>query len=136
SGSSCGRALYFAPVGLSHAVPRGGTTEETPMQTPQMPLFYDTYEDAIRDCVTALGGNKAVGNMLWPALPADEAGRKLAHCLNPEKREKLDLGELRLIRRAARQAGVHILAHYEARDAGYTEPQPLNPEDEAAQLQR
>src|SRR5690606_22268967 len=97
---------------------------------------YDTYEDAIRDCVTALGGNKAVGNMLWPALPADEAGRKLAHCLNPEKREKLDLGELRLIRRAARQAGVHILAHYEARDAGYTEPQPLNPEDEAAQLQR
>jgi len=106
------------------------------MQTPQMPLFYDTYEDAIRDCVTALGGNKAVGNMLWPALPADEAGRKLAHCLNPEKREKLDLGELRLIRRAARQAGVHILAHYEARDAGYTEPQPLNPEDEAAQLQR
>lgn len=106
------------------------------MQTPQMPLFYDTYEDAIRDCVTALGGNKAVGNMLWPALPADEAGRKLAHCLNPEKREKLDLGELRLIRREARKAGVHILAHYEARDAGYTEPQPLNPEDEAAQLQR
>lgn len=106
------------------------------MQTPQMPLFYDTYEDAIRDCVTALGGNKAVGNVLWPALPADEAGRKLAHCLNPEKREKLDLGELRLIRREARKAGVHILAHYEARDAGYTEPQPLNPEDEAAQLQR
>lgn len=106
------------------------------MQAPQIPLFYDSYEDAIRDCVTALGGNKAVGNMLWPALPADEAGRKLAHCLNSEKREKLDLGELRLIRRAARQAGVHILAHYEARDAGYTEPQPLNPEDEAAQLQR
>ena len=102
----------------------------------QIPLFYDTYEDAIRDCVTALGGNKKVGSMLWPAMPADEAGRKLAHCLNSEKREKLDLGELRLIRRAARQAGVHILAHYEARDAGYTEPQPVNPEDEAAQLQK
>ena len=102
----------------------------------QILLFYDTYEDAIRDCVTALGGNKKVGVMLWPALPADEAGRKLAHCLNSEKREKLDLGELRLIRRSARQAGVHILAHYEARDAGYTEPQPLNPEDEAAQLRR
>lgn len=106
------------------------------MGNAQIPLFYDTYEDAIRDCVTALGGNKKVGSLLWPALPADEAGRKLAHCLNPEKREKLDLGELRLIRRAARQAGVHILAHYEARDAGYTEPQPINPEDEAAQLRR
>lgn len=102
----------------------------------QIPLFYDSYEDAIRDCVTALGGNKRVGSMLWPAMPADEAGRKLSHCLNSDKREKLDLGELRLIRREARKAGVHILAHYEARDAGYTEPQPLNPEDEAAQLQR
>ncbi len=102
----------------------------------QIPLFYDTYEDAIRDCVTALGGNKRVGSMLWPAMPVDEAGRKLAHCLNAEKREKLDLGELRLIRREARKAGIHILAHYEARDAGYSEPMPLNPEDEGAQLKR
>lgn len=106
------------------------------MNQPQIPLFYDTYEDAIRDTITALGGNKIVGSMLWPALPVDEAGRKLAHCLNAEKREKLDLGELRLIRREARKSGIHILAHYEARDAGYTEPQPVNPEDEAAQLQR
>ncbi len=101
-----------------------------------MPLFYDTYEDAVRDCVTALGGLKRVGNLLWPAMPADDAGRKLAACLNADKREKLDLGELRLIRREARKAGVHILMHYEARDAGYTEPTPMNPEDEAAQLQR
>lgn len=102
----------------------------------QSQLFYDTYEDAIRDCVLALGGMKQVGNMLWPAMPADDAGRKLAHCLNTDKREKLDLGELALIRREARKVGVHILAHYEARDAGYADPQPLNPEDEAAQLQR
>lgn len=106
------------------------------MDTAQIPLFYDTYEDAIRDCVTALGGFKKVGAMLWPAMPADDAGRKLSACLNTDKREKLDLGELRLIRREARKVGVHVLAHYEARDAGYTEPQPLNPEDEAAQLQR
>lgn len=106
------------------------------MQTPQIPLFYDTYEDAIRDTITALGGNKKVGNLLWPALPVDEAGRKLAHCLLADKREKLALGELRLIRQEARKVGVHILAHYEARDAGYSEPVPLNPEDEAAQLQR
>lgn len=106
------------------------------METPQIPLFYDTYEDAIRDTVTALGGNKKVGSLLWPAMPVDEAGRKLSHCLNADNRAKLDLGELQMIRREARKAGVHILAHYEARDAGYTEPQALNPEDEAAQLQR
>lgn len=106
------------------------------MNQPQIPLFYETYEDAIRDTITALGGNKSVGNLLWPTMPADEAGRRLAHCLLAEKRDKLSPGELQLIRRTARKAGIHILAHYEARDAGYTEPQPLNPEDEAAQLQR
>ena len=106
------------------------------MTTLQIPLFYDTYEDAIRDCVMALGGFKKVGAMLWPAMPADDAGRKLAHCLNAEKREKLDLGELALIRKAARQAGVHVLAAYEMREAGYCDPQPLSVEDEAAQLHR
>lgn len=106
------------------------------MTTPQIPLFYDTYEDAIRDCVMALGGMKRVGSMLWPAMPADDAGRKLAHCLDLDKREKLSLGELSLIRKSARQAGVHALAAYEMRDAGYADPQPLAPEDEAAQLQR
>lgn len=104
--------------------------------TMQPSLFHESYEDAIRDTVCALGGNKAVGSMLWPAMLADEAGKKLADTLNRDKREKLSLGELQLIRREARKAGVHILASYENRDAGYVEPQPLAPEDEAAQLQR
>ncbi|MGO1069300.1 hypothetical protein [Lysobacter sp. CA199] len=106
------------------------------MPSAQIPLFYDSYEDAIRSTVVALGGLKKVGALLWPAMPADDAGRKLAHCLNTEKREKIDLGELALLRKAARQAGVHILAAHEMREAGYAEPQPLAPEDEAAQLQR
>lgn len=106
------------------------------MNVMQSSLFHDTYEDAIRDAVMSLGGFKRVGATLWPAMPADDAGRKLAHCLNTDKREKLDLGELQLIRREARKVGVHILASYEMRDAGYADPQPVNPEDEAAQLQR
>lgn len=97
---------------------------------------YESYEDAIRDTVTALGGLKKVGAMLWPAMPADEAGRKLSACLNAEKREKLDLGELRLIRRTARAQGIHTLMFYEARDSGYAEPTPVTPEDENAQLMR
>lgn len=102
----------------------------------QLPMFYESYEDAIRDTITGLGGMKQVGNMLWPALPVDDAGRRLAHCLNSEKREKLSPGELQLIRRAARKVGIHILAFYECRDAGYAEPTPVNPADEAAQLQK
>lgn len=102
----------------------------------QLPMFYESYDDAIRDTVMGLGGMKIVGNMLWPALPVDDAGRKLSHCLNSEKREKLSPGELQLIRRAGRKAGIHILAFYEARDAGYTEPTPTCPENEQAELQR
>jgi hypothetical protein len=101
-----------------------------------MPLFFESYEDAIHATVAALGGFKRVGALLWPTKPADDAGRQLAACLNPDKRETLDPGELALIRREARKAGVHILASYEARDAGYAEPQPLSVEDESAQLRR
>ena len=44
--------------------------------------------------------------------------------------------QLAYIRRRARQEGVHILAAFEMRDAGYADPMPITPEDEAAQLQR
>jgi hypothetical protein len=104
--------------------------------TMQPALFHESYEDALRDTALALGGNKAVGAALWPAMLADDAGKKLADCLNRDKREKLSLGELALIRRMARKGGVHILASYEMRDAGYADPLPIAPEDEAAQLQR
>lgn len=114
---------------LSHGVGMNETTL-------QIPLFCDSYEDAIRATASAIGGLKATGVALWPTLPADEAGRKLAACLDRDKREKLSLDELRSIRRMAREKGVHILASYEARDAGYADPQPITPEDEAAQLQR
>lgn len=102
----------------------------------QQGLFQETYEDAIRDTVSALGGFKKVGNMLWPTIPADDAGRKLANCLNTDKREKLCVNELRYIRVEARKAGVHILANFEMRDSGYAPPQPLEPEDERAALMR
>jgi hypothetical protein len=106
------------------------------MTPQQIPLFFDTYEAAIRSAVDAIGGLKVVGSMLWPTKEPDEAGRTLAACLNPEKREKLDLNELRMIRREARKRGIHVLAAYEARDAGYADPQPVEPEDERARLMR
>lgn len=104
--------------------------------TPQIPLFIDDYNDAVRHAVEGLGGFKKVGSDLKPDLSVDAAGRWLADCLNPDKREKLSLTELAYIRKAARQAGIHVLIAFEAREAGYAEPQPMAPEDEAAQLQR
>lgn len=102
----------------------------------QIPLFVEDYYEAIRATVQALGGFKPVGHDLKPDLAPDAAGRWLADCCNPEKREKLSPTELAYIRRRARAARVHILAAYEMRDAGYAEPQPVEPEDERAALMR
>jgi hypothetical protein len=104
--------------------------------TDQIPLFIDTYDEAIRHTVNALGGMKRVGVELWPDKSADAAGRRLADCLNGDKPDRLNPSELALIRRKARAAGIHVLAAYEARDAGYADPQPIEPEDERAALMR
>ena len=104
--------------------------------TDQIPLFVEDYYEAIRATVQGLGGFKRVGADMKPDLAVDAAGRWLADCCNPEKREKLSPTELAYLRRRARQAGVHVLAAFEMRDAGYGDPLPLEPEDERAALQR
>jgi len=104
--------------------------------TDQIPLFVDDYYAAIRAAIEGMGGFKRVGHTLKPDLTVDAAGRWLADCCNPDKREKLSLTELAYIRKTARQHGIHVLTAYELQDAGYAAPQPLNPEDEAAKLQR
>ena len=102
----------------------------------QIPMFVDDLNEAIRATVNALGGMKKVGVELRPEKSAVDAGKWLADCLNTSKRDRLDPDQLAYIRRKARAAGCHILAAFEAQDAGYAPPQPIAPEDEAAQLQR
>lgn len=102
----------------------------------QIPLFVEDYDEAIRATVQALGGFKRVGADMKPDLGVEAAGRWLSDCCNPGRRERLTPSELAYLRRRARQAGVHVLAAFEMRDAGYAEPQPVEPEDERAALQR
>lgn len=102
----------------------------------QIPMFVEDLSEAIRATVNALGGMKVVGVELRPEKSAVDAGKWLADCLNPAKRDRLDPEQLAFIRRKARAAGCHILASFEMREAGYAEPVPIAPEDEAAQLQR
>jgi len=104
--------------------------------TDQQTLFCDSYRDALLAAIVALGGFKVAGAMLWPSKDVTEAGDTLAKCLNPKKREKLAPEDVGLIRRECRKRNIHVLATWEMRDAGYAEPQPLEPEDERAALQR
>lgn len=102
----------------------------------QVPLFVEDYNEAIRAAVQALGGFKRVGSDLRPDIAVDAAGRWLADCINPDKREVLPPSALAFIRRRARENGCHVLAAFEALDAGYAPPVAIEPEDERAALMR
>lgn len=102
----------------------------------QLPLIVEDYLDAIRATVQALGGAKRIGSDMKPDLSVEAAGRWLSDCCNPDRRERLSPSELAYIRKRARVAGVHILATFEMRDAGYADPTPVEPEDQRAALQR
>ncbi|MFK2904559.1 hypothetical protein ISP17_11335 [Dyella ginsengisoli] len=100
-------------------------------------MFVDDLNEALSATINALGGKKVVGALLrGESVDPTVAGKWLADCLNPSKRERLDPEQVAWIRRTARLQGCHILAAWEAADAGYAPPQPLAPQDEAAQLQR
>lgn len=106
------------------------------MENQQVPLFVEDLNEAIRATINALGGMKSVGVELRPEKSAVDAGKWLADCLNPDKRDRLAPDQLAWIRRKGRIAGCHVLAAFESLDAGYAPPVALEPEDERAALQR
>lgn len=95
-----------------------------------------TIEDSLKAIIRALNGAKAVGHKLRPDLDPDAAGRWLLDCVNPDQAEKLSLGQLLLILRWGHDVGAHDGMDFIARDAGYTEPTPITPEDEQEELMR
>jgi hypothetical protein len=101
----------------------------------QIPLIIDTLNDAIRDTSRAIGV-KEVARLLWPIKPADEAARYLNDCLNPERPHKLSGEEILAIARLGRERGIHLIIAFANMDAGYAPPQPVDPEDQRAELQR
>ena len=102
----------------------------------QMGLMHESINDALSEAVSAAGGPKKVGPMLWPELPVDQAAGKLRDCLNTSRREHLTPEQMMLVGKVARQIGSHALALFMSREWGYADPQPIEPEDEVARLQR
>lgn len=102
----------------------------------QSALFYEDIYDAARTDVQAIGGAKKVGHMLWPEKSVDKAGENLNNCLNVTRNEKLDLEQFTLIIREAKKVGSYATMYFMSRDLGFADPQPIEPVDEAAALQR
>lgn len=103
--------------------------------TPQS-LFHESLTEAIKDCINVCGGSKQVASKLWPEKAPDAAHRLLLSCLNEDRPERLCPEQLLLILRMAREKGCHVGIAYILRELGYAEPQPVEPRDEMAELQR
>jgi hypothetical protein len=102
----------------------------------QEQLFYEDIYDALRAAVQAAGGAKVVGPKLWPAKPVPEAQRALLDALNRDRERKLDPEEQLAVLRLARDAGFHGAIRFVCEQLSYTTPQPIDPKDEIAELQR
>src|SRR6478609_8377608 len=102
----------------------------------QPDLIHETIHDALRDAVRALGGSKRAGPLLWPTKTVKDAENRLNDCLNPDREQKFALSELIFLLRMAREVGYHGAMQFIASECGYRHPEPLEPHDEQAALQR
>lgn len=100
------------------------------------PLFHETLTDALREVVQAYGGAKKVGAAMKPQKAADDAGRWVLDCLNPERQARFDPEEVLWLLREGRKIGCHAAALFLMRESGYADPVPVEPEDERARLER
>lgn len=122
------RVFYYPRFGLTTQYDRGVTMQEE--------LFHEDLSAALGHVISALGGNKSVGVALWPSLSADAAGKKVANCLNNEHAQQFHPQDILWILKQAKQAGIHSAMAYIASECGYAMPAPIEPLDEAAQLQK
>lgn len=81
--------------------------------------FFEGPEDALRAAVQALGGAKKVGSILWPDKGPDAAGRHLMDCINPGRAEKMEMTQMMVILRMAKEQGHHAPMTWLAAEIGY-----------------
>lgn len=101
-------------------------------------LFIDSLNEAVRQTALRLGP-KEVAAKLWPAKALKDpiaAMRYLDDCLNPDRPHKLDGDEILVIAKMGRAQGIHLIAAHISEVLDYAPPQPVEPEDKKAALQR
>jgi hypothetical protein len=91
---------------------------------------------ALIDCVKAAGGSSIVGKKLYPEKSPEAAQRCLLDCLNEDRPAKLSPEQVLLVLRLARAKGHHGGIAFILADLGYAPTTPIEPKDEAAELQR
>lgn len=103
---------------------------------PQSELFHESLSDALKELIQQSGGSKAVACKLWPEKTPDSAHRTLLDCLNENRSEKLSPEQVLFLLKLGRESGCHSAINYLTRESGYSDPSPIEPEDEKAKLMR
>lgn len=98
----------------------------------EMP-FFESVEDALKSAVQSLGGSKKVGSLLWPDKTIDDASRTLMDCLNASRSAKLEITQLMLVFRTAKETGCHGPFAWFASEVGY-EAKPVTTAEEQDRL--
>lgn len=91
---------------------------------------------ALIECVKAAGGSAIVGRKIFPEKNPEAAQRALLDCMNEERPAKLSPDQVLLVLRLAREKGHHGGIAFILADLGYAPTSPIEPKDEAAELQR
>lgn len=103
---------------------------------PDSLVKHETFCEALIECVKALGGSKRVGVLMKPSRSIEDSARWVRDCLNLERRERFEPEEVLWLMREARRVGCHAAMNYLADATGYSQPTPVEPADEAGELQR
>lgn len=96
----------------------------------------ETFNQALIDCVKAAGGSAIVGKKVFPEKSPEAAQRALLDCLNEDRAAKFSPEQVMLVLRLARAKGFHGGIGFILADLGYAPTSPVEPKDEAAELQR
>lgn len=97
--------------------------------------FFEDINDALREAVRQLGGNKKVGPLLRPEMPLTQAESWIRDCLNPDRREKLSPQQVLFLLAEARKVGYHGAMAFVCGHCGYEEPRPVDIDRRTADLQ-
>lgn len=102
----------------------------------QSKLFITDIYDALGDLVRACGGPKAVGIAMKPEKTPDDAAGWVKDCLNRNRRERFDPEQTMWLLKKGREVGCHEPIKWICTNAGYSPPEPVEPETELARLLR
>jgi hypothetical protein len=99
-------------------------------------LFFERVEDALAAVIDRCGGRKRFAAEMFPDKPPRDAHNLLDAMLNPERRERFSPAQLVYVARRGRAVSCDAVMQYLARELGYADPQPIDPADAEAELQR